>query len=222
VGNVPRKERCPLGRVDSSGLNLFEGSVPYEQIKVCNWSSTRAPINIEPFVDTASRLRTLDFVDLLKSRKFALRKVTHFVIKIKTSPSVRLRVNSAHQPSAPGLTMTGMNILILHNDEDDAFPPSPFDNSLVPRGATINFSAPTHKLAETRRTKDSHRRHPSRLGDRNGRLPRGSTFGTEKIGKSLPNHNLSTITYQHQITSAYLLLSSLTLSSNVRDTNLLF
>lgn len=39
-------------------------------------------------------------------------------------------------------------------DEDDAFPPSPPDTSLVPRGATINFSALTRKLAEARRTKD--------------------------------------------------------------------
>lgn len=41
------------------------------------------------------------------------------------------------------------------NDEDDAIPPSPPDTSLVPRGATINFSALTRKLAEARRTKDS-------------------------------------------------------------------
>jgi hypothetical protein len=46
---------------------------PYpEQIKVCNWSSTRAPINIDPFMDTASRLRTLDLIDLLKSSEFVL------------------------------------------------------------------------------------------------------------------------------------------------------
>jgi hypothetical protein len=33
-------------------------------------------------------------------------------------------------------------------------PPSPPDISVVPRGATINFSALTRKLAEARRTKD--------------------------------------------------------------------
>jgi DNA excision repair protein ERCC-3 len=40
------------------------------------------------------------------------------------------------------------------DDEDDVIPPSPPDTSLVPRGATINFSALTRKLAEARRTKD--------------------------------------------------------------------
>lgn len=39
-------------------------------------------------------------------------------------------------------------------DEDNVFPPSPPDTSLVPRGATINFSALTRKLAEARRTKE--------------------------------------------------------------------
>ncbi|KAG5651742.1 hypothetical protein H0H81_007595 [Sphagnurus paluster] len=39
-------------------------------------------------------------------------------------------------------------------NEDDAIPPSPPDTSLVPRGATINFSALTRKLAEARRVKD--------------------------------------------------------------------
>lgn len=40
------------------------------------------------------------------------------------------------------------------DDEDNVIPPSPPDTSLVPRGATINFSALTRKLAEARRTKD--------------------------------------------------------------------
>jgi len=44
------------------------------------------------------------------------------------NPNVELRVNSSHQPNAPGLTMTGMNILILCNDEDNAILPSPSDN----------------------------------------------------------------------------------------------
>lgn len=41
------------------------------------------------------------------------------------------------------------------DNEDDVIPPSPpEDNSLLPRGATINFSALTRKLAEERRAKD--------------------------------------------------------------------
>ncbi|KAG6854396.1 hypothetical protein C0991_007387 [Blastosporella zonata] len=40
-------------------------------------------------------------------------------------------------------------------NEDDAIPPSPPDTSLVPRGATINFSALTRKLAEARRGKET-------------------------------------------------------------------
>ncbi|KAJ8474054.1 hypothetical protein ONZ45_g16079 [Pleurotus djamor] len=49
------------------------------------------------------------------------------------------------------------------DNEEDAIPPSPpEDNSLVPRSATINFSALTRKLAERKRTEqdgtmDSHR-----------------------------------------------------------------
>ncbi|KAJ3787845.1 DNA helicase [Lentinula aff. detonsa] len=40
-------------------------------------------------------------------------------------------------------------------DEDDVIPPSPPDeNSLVPRNATINFSALTRKLAEAKRAED--------------------------------------------------------------------
>jgi hypothetical protein len=59
------------------GLSLFEGSVPSEQIKVCNWVPTRASIKVEPLEDSASQQRTLDLVDLLKSSEFVLRKVTH-------------------------------------------------------------------------------------------------------------------------------------------------
>jgi hypothetical protein len=40
------------------------------------------------------------------------------------------------------------------NDDDDLNQDSPAEASLVPRGATINFSALTRKLAEARRTKD--------------------------------------------------------------------
>ncbi|TFK40251.1 DNA helicase [Crucibulum laeve] len=40
-------------------------------------------------------------------------------------------------------------------NEDDAIPPSPPDTSLVPRAATINFSALTRKLAEARRAKEN-------------------------------------------------------------------
>lgn len=41
-------------------------------------------------------------------------------------------------------------------DEDDVIPPSPpdDDSSLVPRNATINFSALTRKLAEAKRAED--------------------------------------------------------------------
>jgi len=58
-------------------LSLFKGSVPSEQIKVCNWVPTRDCIKVEPLQDSASQQRTLDLIDLLKSRKFALREVTH-------------------------------------------------------------------------------------------------------------------------------------------------
>ncbi|KAF9466531.1 DNA helicase [Collybia nuda] len=44
---------------------------------------------------------------------------------------------------------------IVNMNEDDAIPPSPPGNSLVPRGATINFSALTRKLAETRRAREN-------------------------------------------------------------------
>ena len=60
------------------GLSLFEGSVPSEQIKVCNWVPTSDCIKVEPLQDSASWQKTLDLVDLLKSRKFALRKVTQY------------------------------------------------------------------------------------------------------------------------------------------------
>lgn len=56
-------------------------------------------------------------------------------------------------------------------DEDDVFPPSPpDDSSLVPRSATINFSALTRKLAEAKRAEDpdmsaleSHRHQQNKL-----------------------------------------------------------
>ena len=41
------------------------------------------------------------------------------------------------------------------DNEDDVIPPSPPDTSVVPRGATINFSALTRKLAQARRAKDN-------------------------------------------------------------------
>ncbi|KAJ7116374.1 DNA helicase [Mycena epipterygia] len=65
--------------------------------------------------------------------------------------------------------------IAIDYDEDDAIPPSPPETNLVPRGATINFSALTRKLAEARRTKDKdmdplnltsleqHRRHQDSL-----------------------------------------------------------
>ena len=58
-------------------LSLFEGSVPSEQIKVCNWVPTSDCIKVEPLQASASQQKTLDLIDLLKSRKFALQKVTH-------------------------------------------------------------------------------------------------------------------------------------------------
>ncbi|THU88825.1 hypothetical protein K435DRAFT_865923 [Dendrothele bispora CBS 962.96] len=43
------------------------------------------------------------------------------------------------------------------SDEDDAIPPSPpEDNSMVPRDTTINLSAFTRKLAESKRKHDRH------------------------------------------------------------------
>jgi DNA excision repair protein ERCC-3 len=63
--------------------------------------------------------------------------------------------------------------IAIDYDEEDAIPPSPPETNLVPRGATINFSALTRKLAEARRTKDNepsnlssleqHRRHQDSL-----------------------------------------------------------
>lgn len=47
--------------------------------------------------------------------------------------------------------------------EDEMNAPSPPDTSLVPRGATINFSALTRKLAEARRTKDKDTENVSSL-----------------------------------------------------------
>ncbi|KAF8624516.1 hypothetical protein AX15_005828 [Amanita polypyramis BW_CC] len=40
------------------------------------------------------------------------------------------------------------------DNEDDVIPPSPPDSMVVPRGATINFSALTRKLAQARRAKE--------------------------------------------------------------------
>lgn len=40
-------------------------------------------------------------------------------------------------------------------NEDDVIPPSPPDDGYLPRGATINFSALTRKLAEAKRGKDA-------------------------------------------------------------------
>jgi len=60
-------------------------------------------------------------------------------------------------------------------NEDDVIPPSPPDTSYVPKNATINFSALTRKLAETRRSNiddeplsnlssfDAHRRQQDKL-----------------------------------------------------------
>jgi len=42
----------------------------------------------------------------------------------------------------------------INNNDDDLGQDSPAEASLIPRGATINFSALTRKLAEARRTKD--------------------------------------------------------------------
>ncbi|KAJ7914911.1 P-loop containing nucleoside triphosphate hydrolase protein [Mycena leptocephala] len=63
--------------------------------------------------------------------------------------------------------------ITIDYDEEDAIPPSPPETALVPRGATINFSALTRKLAQARRTKDveptnlssleQHRRHQDSL-----------------------------------------------------------
>ncbi|KAJ7650668.1 P-loop containing nucleoside triphosphate hydrolase protein [Roridomyces roridus] len=53
-------------------------------------------------------------------------------------------------PSKRARTDENQDIEIDYN-EDDAIPPSPPETNLVPRSATINFSALTRKLAEARR-----------------------------------------------------------------------
>ena len=66
----------------------------------------------------------------------------------------------------------GDNDPIDIDDEDSYNFPAPADTSLVPRGATINFSALTRRLAEERRAKElekdptgenAHRRHQNYL-----------------------------------------------------------
>ena len=52
---------------------------------------------------------------------------------------------------------------ITIENEDDVIPPSPPESSLVPRGATINFSALTRKLAEAKRTKEKETANLSSL-----------------------------------------------------------
>ena len=54
----------------------------------------------------------------------------------------------------------GQEEFLVIDNEDDAIPPSPPETSLVPRGATINFSALTRKLAEAKRAKE---KEPSNL-----------------------------------------------------------
>ncbi|KAF8742644.1 hypothetical protein AX14_002883 [Amanita brunnescens Koide BX004] len=67
----------------------------------------------------------------------------------------------AEGPSGPSIaakrfrTADDPNEYIDIDNEDDVIPPSPPDTSTVPRGATINFSALTRKLAQARRAKDS-------------------------------------------------------------------
>ncbi|KAF8909404.1 DNA helicase [Gymnopilus junonius] len=56
--------------------------------------------------------------------------------------------------SAKRLRPTNDEDIELEN-EDDVIPPSPPDTSYVPRGATINFTALTRKLAENKRSKDA-------------------------------------------------------------------
>jgi DNA excision repair protein ERCC-3 len=46
-------------------------------------------------------------------------------------------------------------------NEDDVIPPSPPDDAYLPRGATINLSALTRKLAEAKRKDDSPATLPS-------------------------------------------------------------
>ncbi|KAG6850688.1 transcription factor TFIIH complex ERCC-3 subunit [Arthromyces matolae] len=81
--------------------------------------------------------------------------------------------DAATEPSSKRARKDDDDEFAVMANEDDAIPPSPPDTSLVPRGATINFSALTRKLAEARRVKemetsnlsslDAHRRQQDSL-----------------------------------------------------------
>ncbi|KAF7327441.1 putative DNA repair helicase ercc3 [Mycena kentingensis (nom. inval.)] len=57
----------------------------------------------------------------------------------------------SQQPAKRPRTYDDQEDIVIDYNEEDAIPPSPPDHGLVPRSATINFSALTRKLAETRR-----------------------------------------------------------------------
>ncbi|KAF9070384.1 DNA helicase [Rhodocollybia butyracea] len=62
---------------------------------------------------------------------------------------------SSHQKFSKRPKRAGDNEYMEIQDEDDVIPPSPpDDSSLIPRSATINFSALTRKLAEAKRAED--------------------------------------------------------------------
>lgn len=58
-------------------------------------------------------------------------------------------------PSQPSKRQRKDDDELLLANEDDVIPPSPPDDAYLPRGATINLSALTRKLAEAKRGKDA-------------------------------------------------------------------
>lgn len=77
--------------------------------------------------------------------------------------SVKRSAESIAEPSSSKRARKDEEDYTVMGNEDDAIPPSPPDTSVVPRGATINFSALTRKLAEARRAKEKEPTNMSSL-----------------------------------------------------------